>query len=147
MKKLFYGLVSIISFFISITSYSATITTSGSGNWSSTTPDAPWPSGTVPSATDDVIIDNTHNVSVDVATSINSVTINSGGTLTIITNNLSVSTTVSVSGTLSRSGTGTVGGTITFNSGGVYDHAQEWWYHNHSRMEFRLHLFDFRYSV
>lgn len=34
----------------------ATITTAGSGNWNSTTPNAPWPGGTVPAAGDSVII-------------------------------------------------------------------------------------------
>lgn len=34
----------------------ATITTTGTGNWNSTTPNAPWPSGVIPAATDDIII-------------------------------------------------------------------------------------------
>ena len=36
----------------------ASITTAGNGNWNSTTPDAPWPSGTIPSASDTVIINH-----------------------------------------------------------------------------------------
>ena len=45
--------------------HSATITTMGSGNWSSTTINAPWPLGIVPLATDDVIIGNGHTLTVD----------------------------------------------------------------------------------
>lgn len=42
----------------------ATITTAGSGNWNSTTPNAPWPGGTIPAATDEVIIANGHTLTV-----------------------------------------------------------------------------------
>lgn len=42
----------------------AIITTAGSGNWNSTTPNAPWPSGTIPSATDCVRIANGHTLTV-----------------------------------------------------------------------------------
>lgn len=58
------------------------ITTAGSGNWSSTTANAPWPGGTLPTSADDVIIANTHTVTLDVTTAVcNSLTINAGGTL------------------------------------------------------------------
>lgn len=61
----------------------AAITTAGSGNWSSTTPNAPWPSGTVPTAADTVTIANTHTVTLDTTGCIClSLTVNSGGTLT-----------------------------------------------------------------
>jgi hypothetical protein len=43
----------------------AAITSTGSGNWSSTTPDAPWPSGTVPVEGDTVTIAAAHTVTVD----------------------------------------------------------------------------------
>lgn len=46
--------------------YPADITSSGNGNWSSTTPDAPWPSGTVPGNGDNVTIN--HAVVWDIAT-------------------------------------------------------------------------------
>ena len=36
----------------------ATVTTAGAGNWSSTTPDTPWPGGTLPSAGDAVVINH-----------------------------------------------------------------------------------------
>lgn len=56
--------------FISLSSYGeiTTITTSGSGNWSSTTPDAPWPGGTLPTAADNVVIASGHTVTIDVTT-------------------------------------------------------------------------------
>jgi hypothetical protein len=46
--------------------YPADITSSGNGNWSSTTPDAPWPNGTVPGNGDNVTIN--HAVVWDIAT-------------------------------------------------------------------------------
>jgi hypothetical protein len=44
----------------------ATITATGSGNWSSTTPDAPWPFGVMPTADNHVVIPAGMTVSVDV---------------------------------------------------------------------------------
>lgn len=46
----------------------ATITTGGSGNWSSTTPNAPWPGGTLPTSADDVIAANGHTLTLDTLT-------------------------------------------------------------------------------
>ncbi len=43
----------------------ATVTTGGSGNWSSTTPNAPWPGGTLPVAGDDVVVAAGHTLTVD----------------------------------------------------------------------------------
>jgi len=40
----------------------ATITVGGSGNWDSVTPNAPWPGGTLPTAADDVVINNAAHV-------------------------------------------------------------------------------------
>ncbi|HEX7877954.1 MAG TPA: fibronectin type III domain-containing protein, partial [Candidatus Eisenbacteria bacterium] len=54
------------------------ITTSGSGNWSSTVPDAPWPGGVVPTASDDVTIADGTSVIVDVAASCLSLTAGQG---------------------------------------------------------------------
>lgn len=45
-----------------------TVTTTGSGNWSSTTPDAPWPGGVLPTAADNVVIASGHTVTIDVTT-------------------------------------------------------------------------------
>ncbi len=43
----------------------ATVTLGGSGNWSSTTNNAPWPGGTLPNATDDIIIPTGVTLTVD----------------------------------------------------------------------------------
>lgn len=64
----------------------AAITTTGAGNWSSTTPDAPWPSGTIPVAADTVTI--AHDVGGDYtpgggADHCAGLTINSGKALTL----------------------------------------------------------------
>ena len=45
--------------------YSAAITTTGSGNWSSTTPNTPWPGGKIPLSTDDINIGNRFALTVD----------------------------------------------------------------------------------
>ena len=59
----------------------AAITSTGSGNWSSTTPNAPWPSGVVPTAADDVTVANGHVITFDSeACSCLSLTILLGGT-------------------------------------------------------------------
>src|SRR5215472_230525 len=60
----------------------ATITTAGSGNWNSTTPNAPWPGGTVPPAGSDVVIATGNLVTNTAAlSSVASITINSGGAM------------------------------------------------------------------
>src|SRR6476646_1978667 len=42
----------------------ATVNATGSGNWDSTTPDAPWPLGVVPAATDSAVIGSGFTVTV-----------------------------------------------------------------------------------
>src|SRR5665213_782449 len=55
------------------------IVTGGSGNWSSTTPNAPWPSGTLPTSSDDVTIAQDCVVTLDVSTAVcHSITLNNG---------------------------------------------------------------------
>ncbi len=79
----------------------AAITTAGSGNWSSTTLNAPWPSGTVPTSADTVTIANTHTVTVDGAAACSTLTINSGGTLThsnSTNNSITAQTTIANNG-------------------------------------------------
>lgn len=74
----------------------ATITTGGSGNWSSTTNNAPWPGGTLPASTDDVVIANGHTVTLDTTTAVAlTVTVNGGGVLTCSTSGSSKLTTQS----------------------------------------------------
>lgn len=56
----------------------ATITTGGSGNWSSTTNNAPWPGGILPTNADDVIIAQNHTVTLDNAAVCKSLVLNAG---------------------------------------------------------------------
>jgi hypothetical protein len=68
MKKILSLLIIayLVSFLIVPYGFTADITSAGAGNWSSTTPDAPWPSGTVPGDGDNVTIN--HAVVWDIAT-------------------------------------------------------------------------------
>ena len=61
----------------------ATITNTGSGNWSSTTPDAPWSGGTLPGATDDVVIAAGTTVTLDASQTFGSSPASNGYALTI----------------------------------------------------------------
>lgn len=72
------------TFDISI-SVTTLLTTAGSGYWSSTTPNAPWPNGEVPTNSIDVVIAAGNTVTVDIADAVcNSLQIGSGpGTATI----------------------------------------------------------------
>ena len=71
-------------------SRAATITATGSGNWTSTIPDAPWPGGIVPQTTDNAEIDTPFNVSVDSTATIDyifgtgTVTMTKNSTLNIV---------------------------------------------------------------
>ena len=57
----------------------ADITSTGNGDWSSTTPDEPWPNGGVPEAGDNVTIASPYWVDLDVETAdLNNFTMNSG---------------------------------------------------------------------
>ena len=68
----------------------ADITATGSGNWSSTVPDAPWPGGVVPGTNDDADIEAPFNVTVDSTASVQyiygsgTVTMSPGSTLNIV---------------------------------------------------------------
>jgi len=107
--------------------FAATVTTAGSGNWNSTTVNAPWPLGTVPVAGSDIIIANGNTVTVtaNIANSPATITINSGGQLTVGGFTLAVSGATTVSGTLAittgTGGTKTFTGNVTINSGGVWN--------------------------
>jgi hypothetical protein len=97
-----FSLLTLLALLLGVSSgWAATVTTTGSGNWNSTTANAPWPGGTVPVAGTDVVIanGNTVTVSAAVAASPNSITINSGGELDIA-NALTVTATTTVNGTL-----------------------------------------------
>lgn len=103
MKKILQGtkaLAIVVLLMMTATMVNAQKTAVASGNWN--TP-ATWSPVGVPSATDDVIINNGVNVTVNTAATCASLTINAGGT----------ATTVSISGTNSLA----VTGAITINSG------------------------------
>lgn len=92
----------------------AAITTAGSGNWSSTTPNAPWPGGTVPTSADDVTIAKNHTVTLDTLLAVaNSVTLAVGTTGADVGGKLVASTSTSSKLTLERglTGNGSTGGT------------------------------------
>lgn len=78
-----------LSFCIS-SSRAADITATGSGNWSSTVPDAPWPGGTVPGTNDSVDVEVPYNITVDSSATIGviygsgTVTMAPGSTLTVL---------------------------------------------------------------
>src|SRR5690606_1808508 len=73
----------LFSFFIAVSLQflnAQTITSAGNGNWSSTTPNAPWPGGVVPTSANDVILN--HNVIINAnGQGCKTMTINSGGLL------------------------------------------------------------------
>jgi hypothetical protein len=81
------------------------ITTTGSGAWNSTTVDAPWPGGIVPTSSQNVII--AHNVTTG------AITRDSGTTTTINTG-----ANLAVSGIYTNSGTTTVNGSFQLDAGG-----------------------------
>ncbi|NJN41193.1 MAG: hypothetical protein HC811_02085 [Flammeovirgaceae bacterium] len=62
------------------------VTTGGSGNWSSTTINAPWAGAAVPTAGQTVTINSGHTVTLDINTAVTlaSITINPGGILITI---------------------------------------------------------------
>ena len=90
----------------------ATVNATGSGNWDSTTPDAPWPLGVVPASTDNAVIGPGFTVTVASAAGINNLTINGTG---ICQNNSSLT----VSGSLSGNGTLTQGTSATLTVAGT----------------------------
>ena len=116
-------------------SFAQTITSTGTGNWSSTTPDAPWPGGTVPAATDTVVIAAGHTVTIDINTAACAALTANGYLYFDIVNTgqrLTVSGDVAVGATgRLRSGSGTpagakahelvLQGNLTVTSGGSFD--------------------------
>jgi hypothetical protein len=111
------------------TSTSGAIVAAGNGNWTSTTPNAPWPGGVVPTASDAVVVPDGRTVTVNANAACLSLTIG-GGTSGIVrfaasaAETLAVGSSVLISpaGTLSSALTGTqlghrlaVGGDLTNN--------------------------------
>ncbi|HXB11198.1 MAG TPA: sugar-binding protein, partial [Bacteroidia bacterium] len=111
LKKL---LLSCFAMLVMLSSYSANITSTGSGNWNSTTPGAPWPGGTVPAATDNVIIANGSSITLTAAiTQTGTITVNAGGTLTLGSTLTSNGSSITINGTL-VCGTNIINGSSNF---------------------------------
>ncbi len=129
MKRVFSILVMGI-FFISIGINAATITSNAvSGNWSAT---ASWAGGVVPTANDSVVIVNGASITLNVNATVYKLKINSGGTLSINSNTLTLQGTSVLGGNLDIYGTlnlntgniqltgdFTLGGTFNYGSGTV----------------------------
>lgn len=84
--------------------WGATITTTGSGNWSSTTADAPWPGGSVPLTTDNVIIADGHTVIIDQNVTVVDLTVGGGTSGTLIFNSVVHAVTVNGNITVATGG-------------------------------------------
>jgi hypothetical protein len=84
----------------------STITTAGSGNWSSTTANTPWPWGTSPSSSDTVVIAAGHTITLDQNAAVNSLTINNGATLstTLADSTRSLNGNITINGNFNVSG-------------------------------------------
>jgi len=96
----------------------AVITSTGGGDWYSTSPGNPWPGGIVPQPTDDAII--TPNVGIYSApVTINNLTINGPGGTFYSGENLTVSGNLSLSGvfTLQQGATNTILGNLDIGAG------------------------------
>jgi len=89
----------------------ATITAAGSGNWTSTTPNAPWPGGVAPLPTDNVTVNTPNNVTVNTNVTIDYIT--GSGTVTMATNS-----TLIITGTTGGTGltVATLNATATNNT-------------------------------
>jgi hypothetical protein len=101
----------------------ATITTAGSGSWNSITPNAPWPGGVIPGATDKVVIAAGHTVTVpggytgtcgDLNVTGTLTLQNTAGTLHVWGGGTSPVTTGAITGTGTISGPGSGGTNIEF---------------------------------
>ncbi len=103
----------------------ATITSQQSGNWTAT---STWVGGTPPATTDDVVIDNSHTVTLTGNVTCNDLTINSTGVLDVTASNFAVTVTGNTdlqgsftahSGTFYFSGTSIQ--TLTSNGNSLYN--------------------------
>jgi len=106
-------LTALVVLVFSSMAFSAAISSNGSGGgaWNS---GATWSGGVVPSAADDVTILGTDAVTLDVSTTVNSLTINTGGALHF--GSTSGTFTLTVSGNVTNSGT------IDTDDGGIAFH-------------------------
>jgi hypothetical protein len=102
----------------------ATINTGGSGNWSSTAKNAPWPgtgsTGTIPANTDDLVIGSGHTLTVDGDRTCNSIILTDGATLIVNPGViLTVTTSVILQNSLTSNSSATISGTGTINAASI----------------------------
>jgi hypothetical protein len=114
------GMTLLFMFLLIQAGHAATITTTGSGNWSSTTANAPWPGGTIPATGDNIVIGNGFTLTVNGNRTCNSIlfstSVSGTATGTLSVNNgvvLTVTTSVTApgdkqSGNYAISGAGTI---------------------------------------
>ncbi|MDO8442979.1 MAG: hypothetical protein Q7S81_01850, partial [bacterium] len=96
----FFALVLALSFTLmpATPAYASAVTATGSGDWNSTTVNAPWPGGVVPAATDTVVIPSPFTVTLQADTTIAGLTVDSGGKLAFGVNNINFTVNGDVSG-------------------------------------------------
>jgi hypothetical protein len=87
----------------------AQVVTGGSGNWSSTTANAPWPGGTIPANTADIVVGAGHTLTVDGNRTCRSITLRNGATLFV---NTGITLTVSTNVIMVNGGSNSVSATI-----------------------------------
>src|SRR5216683_2424693 len=104
-KQILAALTVLLVLFSTLPGRAATVTATGSGNWDSTTADAPWPLGTVPASGDDAVINSGFTVTVVSPATIHNLTINTGGSV-VNTSTLSVGGSVSGAGTFNATAVG-----------------------------------------
>ncbi len=123
-------LVTVIFISMCLISFGANRYSVANNNWSST---ATWSAtyggasgASVPANGDVVVINNNYTVILDVNTAnLNSLTISANSTLSTSGANNVTATTLTINGNYINASTGTVTGTMTVNSGGIYEHAQD----------------------
>ncbi|MBN4052229.1 T9SS type A sorting domain-containing protein [Sphingobacteriaceae bacterium AH-315-L07] len=117
--RIVFNLFLIFLFLSNNTSIGATITATGSGDWDSTTEDAPWPGGTVPADTDDIVTDN-NTITVTATAKCASIDLNpqGGGGSPTITVNTGITLTVTGNVVL-RDNNGGSTATLTLNGTAV----------------------------
>jgi autotransporter-associated beta strand protein len=120
--KQFRGfLLLLFMFFIVYSAGAVTKTSTGTGLWNTA---ATWSPSGVPAAGDEVIIASGHTVTLDVNTVNNllSLTVNSGGTLSITGNRNIFATTFTIAGTFNYTGSGSINSTtININTGATFN--------------------------
>src|SRR4051812_27290129 len=102
------AVVNCLSLLLCLAANAATITNTGTGNWNSTTANAPWPGGSVPALSDTVYIAGSTTVTItDTRAFTGPITVNASGS-----NGKLV---------VGSGGTSAVFADLTVNSGGILD--------------------------